>query len=224
MAGLYPPHHGVDPVDPPPFYPLSSQPLPSQPLPSQPLPSQPLPSQPPFPSYPGQLPPSVPYPKRSRRRLVVGALLAVTLVAAITAAIVLGVREGRSTPGSGLSGPTAMTAIQGYLDALSNMETDTITRNALCGIYEAVRDRRSDRALAQLSSEAFRKQFSRAEVTSIDKIVYWSSHQAQVLFTMRVVPAMGDAPRDEVQGIAQLLASDGRILVCSYVLRTAAIY
>lgn len=90
--------------------------------------------------------------------------------------------------------------------------------------HDGVRDKRSDQALAKLSSDAFRKQFSQVEVTSIDKIVYWSQYQAQVLFTMQVTPAAGGPPRGQVQGIAQLLFQRGQVLVCSYVLRTAGSY
>ncbi|MDT5199995.1 MAG: hypothetical protein QOH34_1517, partial [Mycobacterium sp.] len=70
----------------------------------------------------------------------------------------------------------------------------------------------------------FRKQFSEVQVTSIDKIVYWSNYQAQVLFSMRVLPATGSATRNQVQGIAQLLSQHNQILVCSYVQRTAGTY
>jgi hypothetical protein len=61
-------------------------------------------------------------------------------------------------------------------------------------------------------------------VTSIDKIVYLSNYQAQVLFTMRVNLATGGPPRDQVQGLAQLLFQHNQVLVCSYVLRTAGAY
>lgn len=94
----------------------------------------------------------------------------------------------------------------------------------MCGIYNGVKDKRSDQALAKLSSDAFRKQFSQADVTSIDEIVYWSQYQAQVLFTMQVTPATGGPPNGQVQGIAQLLFQRGQIMVCSYVLRTAGQY
>ena len=94
----------------------------------------------------------------------------------------------------------------------------------LCGIYDAVHDRRSDQALAKLSSDAFRKQFGRAEVTSIDKVVYLSRYQSQVLFTMQVRSTSGGPDRLPVQGLAQLLTEHGQILVCSYVLRTAGAY
>jgi hypothetical protein len=70
----------------------------------------------------------------------------------------------------------------------------------------------------------FRKQFSEAQVTSIDKIVYWSDYQAQVLFSMRVQPSTGSSTRSQVQGIAQLLSQHNQILVCSYVQRTAGEY
>jgi hypothetical protein len=170
------------------------------------------------------LPPPVPYPKRARWRLLLGLVLAVVLVAAGTAAIVFAVHRNSSSASGQLTGTSVKSAIQGYLDALANGDTDTVARNTLCGMYDAVRDRRSDQALARLSSDAFRKQFSKAEVTSVDKIVFWSPNQAQVLFTMRVTPATRSAQKNEEQAIAQLLAQDNRILVCSYLLRTAAAY
>ena len=40
---------------------------------------------------------------------------------------------------------------------------------------------------------------------------------------MRVEPASGSGPRNQVQGIAQLLLQHNQILVCSYVLRTASV-
>jgi hypothetical protein len=179
---------------------------------------------PPSAAYPGQLPPPVRYPKRRRRRVILAAVAALVLVAALIAAIVHGVRSGPTTSAGVISDATAKTAIQGYLDALDHRDTETIARNALCGIYDAVRDRRADQALAKLSSDAFRKQFSEAQVTSIDKIVYWSNYQAQVLFSMRVKPATGSAVHEQIQGIAQLLSQHNRVLVCSYVQRTAGTY
>ncbi|WP_204802583.1 hypothetical protein [Mycobacterium riyadhense] len=174
--------------------------------------------------YPGPMSPPVPYPKRLPRRLLIGTLLAIVLVAGLTAAIVYGVRTNGANTGGTFSEGSAKTAIQGYLNALVHKDIDTIVRNALCGIYDGVKDKRSDQALAKLSSDAFRKQFSEVDVTSIDKIVYWSPYQAQVLFTMRVTPATGGPPRGQVQGVAQLLFQRGQILVCSYVLRTAGQY
>lgn len=174
-------------------------------------------------AYPG-VPPQVSYPKRRHKRLLIGIVVALALVSAMTAAIIYGVRtNGANTAGTFSEGP-AKTAIQGYLNALENRDVDTIVRNALCGIHDGVRDKRSDQALAKLSSDAFRKQVSQVEVTSIDKIVYWSQYQAQVLFTMQVTPAAGGPPRGQVQGIAQLLFQRGQVLVCSYVLRTAGSY
>ena len=89
-------------------------------------------------------------------------------------------------------------------------------------MFDAVKDRKSDLAVARLSSDAFGKQFDRTEVASIDKIVPSSDYQAQVLFTMRVVPARTTRnARDEEQGVAQLLRQGNQLLVCSYLLRTA---
>lgn len=194
-------------------------------------PSEPLPAPPPafgpvaLPAvYPGPVPPPLPYPKPRRRRFIIGALLALVLTAALTAVILRGSHGGSTTLSGPFSDAIATTAIQGYLDALEHRDTETIARNTLCGIYDAVRDRRTDQALAKLSSDAFRKQFSEAKVTTIDKIVYWSDYQAQVLFSMRVQPATGSSTRSEVQGVAQLLSQHNQILVCSYVLHSAGIY
>jgi hypothetical protein len=210
MPGPYSPNHRFG-IDGPPF---------TDPHPSQPIPGQQ--AAPPSAAYPGPLPPPVRYPKRRRRRLVLGILLVLVLVTGLVAAILRGSHNGPTT--ATISDATAKTAIQRYLDALEHRDIDTIARNALCGIYDAVRDRRSDQALAKLSSEAFRKQFTEAQVTSIDKIVYWSDYQAQVLFSMRVQPGTGSAPHEQVQGIAQLLLQHNQLLVCSYVQRTAGSY
>jgi hypothetical protein len=175
-------------------------------------------------NYAGQ-PPRAPYPqRRSRRRLTIGVLVAVALVAAMTVAIVYGVRTNGANTGTAVSEGVAKAAIQDYLDALEHRDTDVIVRNALCGMYDGVRDKRSDQALAKMSSDAFRKQFSGVELTSIDKIVYLSQYQAQALFTMRVSPATGGPMRGDVQGVAQLLFQRGQIMVCSYVLRTGGSY
>jgi hypothetical protein len=222
MPGPYSPDHRVG-IDGPPFI----DPHPSQPIPGpQPYVVPPAgragEAAPPSAAYPGLLPPPVRYPRRRRRRLVLGTLLALVLVTGLVAAILHGSHKGPTT--ATISDATAKTAIQGYLNALEHRDIDTIARNALCGIYDAVRDRRSDQALAKLSSEAFRKQFTEAQVTSIDKIVYWSDYQAQVLFSMRVQPGGGGASREQVQGIAQLLLQHNQVLVCSYVQRTAGSY
>ena len=196
---------------------------PTYPQPPQPPPSAHHSVPPPTP-YPGLLPPPLPYPKRRSRRLLIGIVVAVAVLAATTTAIVAGTRNNGSTTTHAVSDASAQVAIQGYLDALEHRDVQGIVRNALCGLYDAVRDRRSDEALAKLSSDAFRKQFSQADITSIDKIIHMSQYQAQVLFTMQVVAATGGPPRDHVQGIAQLLFQRNQILVCSYVLRTAGIY
>jgi hypothetical protein len=200
---------------------------PSEPIPTSPayrLPGQAVDAAPPSAAYPGPLPPPLPYPKPRRRRLFVGAAVVLLLVAAVTAAIVYGSHGGPTTEAGAFSDATAKAAIQNYLDALQHRDTETIARNTLCGIYDAVRDRRTDQALAKLSSDAFRKQFSEAQVTTIDKIVYWSNYQAQVLFSMRVQPSTGSETRSQVQGIAQLLSQHNQVLVCSYVQRTAGTY
>lgn len=178
-------------------------------------------------AYPGPLAPPMPYPPRSRRRRVFGVVVAIVVVAALAALIGYAVRSDTSTAtGDGriITEAPAKTAIQDYLNALESRDTDTITRNTLCGIYDRVTDHRSDDAVAKMSSDAFRGQFSRAEVTSIDKIVHLSNFQAQVLFTMRVAPPRGGNAREDVQGLAQLLSVDHRVLVCSYVLRAAGFY
>jgi hypothetical protein len=209
MGGPHSPNHAVGGDGPLPY---------AQPQPVD-FPHEPAAGEPPFPPPPGA------YPKRrSKRRLIVGLLLALALVAALTVAIVYGVRTNGASTGASLSEVAAKTAIQGYLDALENRDTDSIVRNALCGLYDGVRDKRSDQALAKLSSDAFRKQFSQVRLTSVDKIVYLSQYQAQALFTMEVSPATGGPMRGQVQGVAQLLFQRGDILVCSYVLRTGGSY
>jgi hypothetical protein len=224
MPGPYSPDHRLG-TDGPPFTdPHPSQPIPGQPAYAVPPVRQAAEAAPPSAAYPGLLPPPVRYPKRRRPRVILAAVAALVLVAALVAAIVHGVRSGPTTSAGAISDATAKTAIQGYLDALDHRDTETIARNALCGIYDAVRDRRSDQALAKLSSDAFRKQFSEAQVTAIDKIVYWSNYQAQVLFSMRVKPATGSGLHEQIQGIAQLLSQHNHVLVCSYVQRTAGTY
>jgi len=173
----------------------------------------------------GPYPPAVPFPeRRSRRRLIVGLALGAAAAAVLTLAVVYGVRTNGANSGAAVSDSAARTAIQGYLDALEKRDIDGITRNALCGMYDAVRDKRSDEALARLSSDAFRRQFSGAAVTSIDKLVYLSQYQAQVLFTLTLTPANGGPAHEHTQGVAQLLFQRGQTSVCSYVLRTSGSY
>jgi hypothetical protein len=185
--------------------------------------AQPYPQQMP-PAYPGMLPPPVDYPKRRRWPLLAGLGAALLLVVVIIATVVFAGRG--DSAGGPLSDQRAQAAIQSYLDALSNGDDETIARNTLCGLYDGVKDRKSDMALAGLASDAFRKQFSAAEVTSIDKIVTWSPNQAQVLFTMRTTPTGGRSQQStaDEQGIAQLLTQGKDVLVCSYLLRTAGQY
>ena len=173
-------------------------------------------------AYPGPLPPPVNYPTSPRRgRALWWALAALAAVGALIAAVVL--LGGRGSVGGGFSDATAKTAIQGYLTALTDKDTETVARNNACGMYDAVKDRKSDLALARLASDAFSKQFSSAEVTSIDKIVPSSPYQAQVLFTMKVAPTPGSrTAREQQQAMAQLLRQGDQVLVCSYLLRTAA--
>jgi hypothetical protein len=159
------------------------------------------------------------YRKRRPKRLLIGTLLAIALVAALTTAIVYGVRTNGANTGSAFNEGSAKTAIQSYLNSLAHRDIDGIVRNSLCGLYDSVKDKHSDQALAKLSSDAFRKQFSDVAVTTIDKIVYLSQYQAQVLFSMQVTPATGGPARGQMQGIAQVLFQRGDILVCSYVLR-----
>lgn len=177
----------------------------------------------PFPGpYPGAMPPPVQYPKRKPVRLILAAVAAVVLVAAAIGAVLV-ISAAEDEPAAALNPDTAKTAIQGFLDALTDGDDQAIARHALCGLYDAVDDRSSDLALADLTSDAFRKQFTKVEVISVDKLVPWSTSQAQALFTMQVVaPGSGrGAPKigSELQVVAQLLQSDDEILVCSYVQR-----
>lgn len=212
MAGPHPPDPSVS----------SDGPTPHTEPPAVDFPDEP--ARGPSANYAGQ-PPPVGYPRRrSKRRLIIGILVAIALVAVLTLAIAYGVRTNGANTGTAFSEGAAKSAIQQYLDALEHRDTDVIVRNALCGLYDGVHDKRSDQALAKLSSDAFRKQFSEVHLTSVDKIVYLSQYQAQALFTMRVTPALGGPSRGEVQGVAQLLFQRGQILVCSYVLRTGGSY
>jgi hypothetical protein len=215
MAGPYPPQYGAGPVGP----------APPQPGPPQPYPHNPVAP----PPYPGMLPPPIPYPKRSRWRGVLAALAAIAVVAAAVVATVLVMRsdEKDSAAPETLTTAAAQTAIQNYLDALQRGDVEEIARHTLCGLFDAVKEKKSDLALADLSSDAFRKQFSSADVTSVDKMVFSSPYQAQVLFTMRVTPAGSRTqppPKVQEQAVAQLLAQDNQVLVCSYLLRAGAQY
>jgi hypothetical protein len=216
MAGPYPPEYGAGPTGPQMFPPrFAPQSFPE-----------------PYPenvgtAYPGMLPPPVGYPKRRRWPVIAAVVLALAVIAAVITAITLSGRDDSTAASGSLSDSSAKAAIQDYLDALSSGDNKKVARHSLCGMFDAVREQRSDLALAKLSSDAFRKQYSSAEVTSIDKVVSWSPHQAQVLFTMKVTPNTGTAGNQrstDQQAVAQLLSSDGDVLVCSYLPRTAGQY
>lgn len=174
----------------------------------------------------------VPYPypahpkRRSKWSLIIGLLLAAAVITASAVTIAYGVhtKKADNDTGGAFSDESATTAIQGYMDALERGDTEAIVRNALCGMYDAIRDKRSDQALAKLSSDALRKQFSEFRLISLDKVVYLSQYQAQALFTLRVTGATGGPAHKELQGLAQLLLQRGEILVCSYVLRTGGTF
>ena len=84
-----------------------------------------------------------------------------------------------------------------------------------------IKDKRAEQALARLNSETFRKQFTQADVTSVDKMVSCRPAQAQVLFSMQVVPATRGAKKREEQAVATLVADGDQVLVCQYVLKSA---
>lgn len=220
MAGPYPPHNG------------GAEGQPFQGSPGYPSPAYPSPAyQEPYPypaAYPGPLPPPVAYPpppQQQRSRALLWTLLGLGLVGVLVATALFAGLNRSGGGGATFTESNAKTTIQNYLTALSDADTETIARNTMCGMFDAVKDRKSDLALARLSSDAFRKQFARADVVSIDKIVLSSSYQAQVLFTMKVAPASSSRRgRDEEQGVAQILRQDNKLLVCSYLLRTAAQY
>ncbi|ANI40646.1 hypothetical protein MVAC_14963 [Mycolicibacterium vaccae ATCC 25954] len=198
------------------------------PPPGYPPMGTPYPNGGPAAAYPGPLPPPVQYPRRKRPWIIpTVAAVAVVALIGVTAVAVTAGREDTAAPGT-LTESAAQAAIQNYLDALTNGDDEAVARHTLCGLFDSVKERRSDLALANLSSDAFRKQYESAEVTAIDKMVLSSPTQAQVLFTMRVVPASGSSrtqPREgDEQAVAQVLSIDDEVLVCSYLPRTAGQY
>ncbi|MGE5696353.1 MAG: hypothetical protein ACM4D3_14330 [Candidatus Sericytochromatia bacterium] len=176
--------------------------------------------------YPGMLPPPVPYPSGSRWRVVAVILLILVILGGATTAVVYGLTAEKHTVavGGDITEASAKAAIQSYLDAMERGDTETVARNTQCGFYDEIKDKRADQALARLTSETFRKQFSRADVTSIDKMVFMSPSQAQVLFSMQVTPASRGGKERQEQAIAQVLSADDRLLVCQYLLRSAGQY
>ena len=210
MTGPYPPDYGAGPTGP------------QMDPPSVPYPES-VPS-----AYPGMLPPPVPYRRRKRWPFVVAAVAAAVAIAGVVLGIVFAGSSDEERRTGALTDASAQAAIQEYLDALTNGDDETVARHTLCGLFDAVKEKRSDLALAGLSGDAFRKQYSSAEVISIDKIVQPSPSQAQVLFTMRVQPAAGSrrgqTDAEEQQAVAQLLAQGDEVLVCSYLPRTGGQY
>lgn len=200
------------------------EPYPQQPFP----PSGGYPAQPPqgYPNqvpsaYPGALPPPVPYPGKPRRRrfLLVGLIaLVVAALVGVAVTVVVATRGDDSASGP-LTPDTAKTAIQGFMDALGRGDDEEIARHASCGVFDEIKDKKSDLALANLASDAFRRQFGSAQVTSIDKIVTLSPNQAQVLFTMDVKAGRSQAA-SERQAVAQVLIQGRTVLVCSYLPRS----
>jgi hypothetical protein len=172
--------------------------------------------------YPGNLPPPVPYPSPRRWRLLTVVLLVIAVVAGATTAIVFAVNSDSSTTGGRVTDSRAKSAIQDYLDAMVKGDTDTVAKNSACGLWDALKDRKQDQQVARQMSESFRKTYSKANVTSIDKIAFLSPYQAQVLFTMRVTPVTrGSRERDE-QATANLLSQDDKVYVCQYVPRVGS--
>lgn len=212
MAGPIPPHRQVG---------AEGEPYPEGPFapPGAAVPPVPYPG-----VYPGALPPPVAYPPKRRRRAALWLSLLALVLVVVSVAAVLITRSGQpsTTMAGGFSEAAAKTSISNYLTALAKGDTQVIARNNLCGMYDGVKDRKSDLALAKLASDAFRRQFAGAEVTSIDAIVPWSNYQAQVLFTMKTASSSGRGNRGEEQGVAQVLRQGNQLLVCSYLLRTAA--
>lgn len=219
MTGPYPPPYGAGPAGPQ-GYP---QTYPQPQYGAQPYPGS-------FDGgYPGGLPPPLPYPPKRRKWLIVGvAAVAVVALAGAATAVALSGDDRDGAVGGPLTEASAQAAIQDYVDALTNGDAEAVARHTLCGLFDAVTEKRSDLALASLSSDAFRKQYSSAQVTSIDKMVQSSPTQAQVLFTIKVTPktssSRNQSRESDEQAVAQLLSIDNQVLVCSYLPRTAGQY
>src|SRR3979490_2680733 len=119
MGGPHPPDHAVGADGPAPY--AESQPVefPPEPTAGEPAFGPPPGGEaaPPLSgAYPGQVP-SPGYPKRrSKRRMIIGVLLAVALIAAMTVTIGYGVRTNGANTGATFSEASAKSAIQGYLD------------------------------------------------------------------------------------------------------------
>ena len=94
------------------------------------------------------LPPPLQYPKRRWWPPVVAVALAVAVVAAVVTAIVFAARDDNASRNSALTDASAKAAIQEYLDALTKGDDETVARHTLCGLFDAVKENRSDLALA----------------------------------------------------------------------------
>jgi Tfp pilus assembly protein PilX len=152
--------------------------------------------------------------------VALGVLVAL-MVAAVATTIVIAQRGSQTSTDTTLTADSAKAAIQEYLDALTQGKDEVIAEHASCGLFDAVKDKQSDMALANLASETFRRQFSSADVTTVDKIVNLSPNQAQVLFSMDAKSAGRSQSPVERQAVAQLLIQGDQILVCSYLPRNA---
>ncbi|MFN8069138.1 MAG: hypothetical protein U0R77_10280 [Mycolicibacterium insubricum] len=170
------------------------------------------------PGYPGTMPPPVAYPARRRRWRTWAGAAAAALVAAgaVFGVAALARSHGTGSVGS-ITDATAKDSIQRFLNALAEQDLETISRNQLCGLYDGITDRRADEAVAKLASAAYRKQYSKTEVTSIDALVPTSDLSAQVLFTMKATPAGSQRGTAERQGIAQVQLVKDQVLTCSYI-------
>ncbi|MBA0048448.1 hypothetical protein [Mycobacterium sp. NPDC050853] len=167
--------------------------------------------------YPGlpPMPPPVDYPERPRK--VPGWLApAAVVVALLVLALLLGLLAKNSGVSRRPSEVKVQETIQGYLDAMANLDTVTLARNAGCGLYDAVRDKDIDDTIVRANAQQFVATFGKAAVKSIDKIVYFSEYQLKVLFT-----ATSQKRKDAPQGQAELLINDGKIYVCSAYMRGA---
>jgi len=104
-----------------------------------------------------------------------------------------------------------------------------VARNTLCGLFDAAEEPRADLALAGLSSDAFRRQHSSAEVTSdrqdgVRGLPRRLRCCSRCGWSQRAGPRGNQPQNDEEQAIAQLLSIDDEILVCSYLPRTTGQY
>jgi hypothetical protein len=152
--------------------------------------------------------------------VIVLGLLVVAVIAAVVAALILAERRPAGAGDTVLNPDSAKAAIQQYLDALAQGDDETIARNASCGLFDAIKDKQPDMALAKLASDVFRRQFDSVQVQQVDKIVSLSANQAQALFTMKAKTAMHEVEVNR-QSVAQLLVQGNEILVCSYLPRSA---